>query len=66
MKQKGASDVKGSLWNHLDKNVLLWHLEAPLFLRVYYQQTSRLNLKIGSEHKPGALISELEHDSLKL
>ncbi len=34
MKQKGFSDVKGSLWNHLDKNVLLWHREAPLFLRV--------------------------------
>ncbi len=35
MKQKGSSDVKGSLWNHLDKKVLLWHREAPLFLRVY-------------------------------
>ncbi len=34
MKQKGSSDVKGSLWNHLDKKVLLWHREAPLFLRV--------------------------------
>ncbi len=34
MKQKGSSDVKGSLWNHLDKNVLLWYREAPLFLRV--------------------------------
>ncbi len=31
---KGFSDVKGSLWNHLDKKVLLWHREAPLFLRV--------------------------------
>uniref|UniRef100_A0A671LLZ1 Transmembrane protein 132C-like n=1 Tax=Sinocyclocheilus anshuiensis TaxID=1608454 RepID=A0A671LLZ1_9TELE len=28
-------NVKGSLWNHLDKKVLLWHREAPLFLRVY-------------------------------
>ncbi len=35
MKQKGSSDVKGSLWNHLDKKVLLWHREAPLFLRVW-------------------------------
>ncbi len=34
VKQKGSSDVKGSLWNHLDKKVLLWHREAPLFLRV--------------------------------
>uniref|UniRef100_A0A672LB78 Kinesin motor domain-containing protein n=1 Tax=Sinocyclocheilus grahami TaxID=75366 RepID=A0A672LB78_SINGR len=34
---KGSSDVKGSLWNHLDKKVLLWHREAPLFLRVYEQ-----------------------------
>ncbi len=25
MKQKGSSDAKGSLWNHLDKNVILWH-----------------------------------------
>uniref|UniRef100_A0A673MUE5 Rho guanine nucleotide exchange factor 25 n=1 Tax=Sinocyclocheilus rhinocerous TaxID=307959 RepID=A0A673MUE5_9TELE len=31
---KGSSDIKGSLWNHLDKQVLLWHREAPLFLRV--------------------------------
>ncbi len=35
VKQKGSSDVKGSLWNHLDKKVLLWHREAPLFLWVY-------------------------------
>ncbi len=35
MKQKGSAAVKGSLWNHLDKKVLLWHREAPLFLRVY-------------------------------
>ncbi len=35
MKQKGSSDVKGSLWNHLDKKVILWHREAPLFLRVH-------------------------------
>ncbi len=34
VKQKGSSDVKGSLWNHLDKKCLLWHHEAPLFLRV--------------------------------
>ncbi len=36
MKRKDSSDdVKGSLWNHLDKKlVLLWHREAPLFLRV--------------------------------
>ncbi len=33
MKQKGSSDVKGSLWNHLDKKVLLWHCEAPLFFK---------------------------------
>ncbi len=31
VKQKGSSDVKGSLWSHLDKKVLLWHREAPLF-----------------------------------
>ncbi len=30
-----SSDVKGSFWNHLDKKVLLWHHEAPLFLRVH-------------------------------
>ncbi len=35
MKQKGSSDVKGSLWKHLDKKVLLWHREAHLILRVY-------------------------------
>ncbi len=36
MKQKGSSNVKGPLWNHLDKKVLLWHcLWQPLFLRVY-------------------------------
>ncbi len=35
VKQKGSSDVKGSFWNHLDKKVLLWHHEAPLFLRVH-------------------------------
>uniref|UniRef100_A0A672K661 Si:dkey-238d18.5 n=1 Tax=Sinocyclocheilus grahami TaxID=75366 RepID=A0A672K661_SINGR len=34
VKQKGSSDVKGSLWNPLDKKVLLWHREAPLFLSV--------------------------------
>ncbi len=34
MKQKDSSDVKGSLRNQLDKRVLLWHREAPLFLRV--------------------------------
>ncbi len=28
VKQKGSSDVKGSLWNHLDKKVLLWHRET--------------------------------------
>ncbi len=32
LKQKGSSDVKGSLWNYLDKQVLLWHREAPLLL----------------------------------
>ncbi len=36
MKQKGSSDVKGSLWNHLDKiGSSLWQREAPLFLKVY-------------------------------
>ncbi len=35
---KGSSDVKGSLWNHLDKKVLLWHHEAPLFLRAYAEK----------------------------
>ncbi len=34
VKQKGSSDVKGSLWNHLDKKVILWHREA-LFLIIY-------------------------------
>ncbi len=34
VKQKGSSDVKDSLWKHLDKKVLLWHREAPWFLRV--------------------------------
>ncbi len=34
VKQKVSSDVKGSLWNYLDKKVLLWHRKAPLFLRV--------------------------------
>ncbi len=37
VKQKGSSDIKGSLWNHLDKRVLLWHREAHLFLRVHKQ-----------------------------
>jgi len=32
VKQKGSSDIEGSLWNHLDKKVILWHREAPLFL----------------------------------
>ncbi len=36
MKQKGSSDIECSLWNHLDKKVIL--CEAPLFLRVYYSQ----------------------------
>ncbi len=31
MKQKCSSDVKGSLWNHLDKHFILWDCEAPLF-----------------------------------
>ncbi len=38
VKQKGSSDVKGSLWNHLDKNVLR---EAPLFLRVHSLQLTK-------------------------
>ncbi len=33
--KKVSSDVKGSLWNHWDKKVLLLHCEASLFLRVY-------------------------------
>ncbi len=33
VEQKGSSDVKWSLWNHLDKKVLLWH-ETPLFILV--------------------------------
>ncbi len=46
MKQKGSSDVKGSLWNHLDKKVILWHREAPLFLRVYrFKIVTRNNKK---------------------
>ncbi len=35
VKPKGASDVKGFLWNHLDKKFILWHHEAPLFLRAH-------------------------------
>ncbi len=35
VKQKHSSDVKGTLWNYLDKTVILWHREAPLFLRVH-------------------------------
>ncbi len=35
MKQKGSSD---SLWNHLDKKVLLRHRESSLFLRVSQAQ----------------------------
>ncbi len=35
MKQKGSLDLKGSLWNIYTKKALLWHREAPLFLRVY-------------------------------
>ncbi len=38
---RGSSDVKGSLWNHLDKKKSLWHREAPLFLRV--KQYNSLN-----------------------
>ncbi len=34
VKQNGSSDVKFSLWNHLEKKLLLWHHEAPLFIRV--------------------------------
>ncbi len=39
VEQKGSLDVKSYLWNHLDKKVLLWHREAPLFLRVYGAST---------------------------
>ncbi len=39
--QKGSSDVKGSLWNHLEKKFTLWNREAPLFLRVQYAQSIR-------------------------
>ncbi len=46
MKLKGSSDVKGSLWNNLDKKVLLWHREAPLFLRVYVLIEVFINLII--------------------
>ncbi len=31
VKQKSSSDVKASLWNHLEKKVLLWHREASFF-----------------------------------
>ncbi len=31
MKQKALLDVKGSLWNHLDKKVLHGHRDSPLF-----------------------------------
>ncbi len=29
------SDIRCSLWSHLDKKFILWHREAPLFLRVH-------------------------------
>ncbi len=32
MKQKGSYDVKGSLWNHLDK-VILWHRESTFIFK---------------------------------
>ncbi len=32
VKQKGSSDVKGSLWNQLDKKVILWHWSQTPFL----------------------------------
>ncbi len=32
VKQKGSSDVKGSLWNHLDKKDCLWHHELSTFI----------------------------------
>ncbi len=41
VKQKGSSDVKSSLWNHLDKKVILCHREASLFLRVKLQTSSQ-------------------------
>ncbi len=52
MKQKGSSDVKGSLWNHLDKKVLLWHREAPLFLRVYMQPFEHLIGGLKTDYMP--------------
>ncbi len=33
VKQKGSSDIKGSLWNHLDNKVLLWHRELAQGLK---------------------------------
>ncbi len=35
--QKDSSDLKGSLWKHLDKTVLIWHHEAPLCLRMHFK-----------------------------
>ncbi len=45
MKQKGSSDVKGYLWKHLDKKVLLWHREALYFSECIY------HLNVTLEHK---------------
>ncbi len=33
--RKVPSDVKGSLWNHLDKKVLICYREAPLYIYIY-------------------------------
>ncbi len=55
MKQKVYSDVKGSLWNHLDKKVILWRHEAPLFLRVYALHVVR-NLSFACWHAIGLMI----------
>ncbi len=40
------------MWNHLDKKVLLWHREAPLFLRVYliFGWTIPLRAKVCHNH----------------
>ncbi len=50
MKQKGSLDVKGSLWNHIDTKVILWHREAPLlFCELYplvFKNVYRLHIKV--------------------
>ncbi len=38
VKQKGSSDVKGSLWNHWDRKVLLWHRRSTFIFKSIVRQ----------------------------